>query len=72
MAPSSSRAPARERAAPGVPARPPAPPLPPAPLQRSLHDPALVEYLCFTPEEFEEMRRGVTIVSEALREGVEV
>ncbi len=31
-----------------------------------------VDFLCFTPEEFEEMKERPTIVREALREGVEV
>ena len=31
-----------------------------------------VEPLCYTPEEFEEKRREIGIVSEAVREGIEV
>lgn len=31
-----------------------------------------VDFLCFTPEEFEKKAKGVTIVSEALREGIEI
>jgi len=29
-----------------------------------------VDFLCYTPEEFRKLRKGVTIVSEALKEGV--
>jgi predicted nucleotidyltransferase len=31
-----------------------------------------VDFLCYTPEEFEELKRKVSIVSEAVREGIEV
>ena len=31
-----------------------------------------VDFLCYTPEEFEEKRKRVSIVSEAIKEGVEV
>jgi predicted nucleotidyltransferase len=31
-----------------------------------------VDFLCFTPEEFEKKIRGVTIVSEAVKEGIEI
>jgi len=31
-----------------------------------------VDFLCYTPEEFDRLRREVTIVREALEEGVEV
>lgn len=29
-----------------------------------------VDFLCFTPEEFNEKSKGVTIISEALKEGI--
>ena len=31
-----------------------------------------VDFLCFTPEEFEKKIKGVTIVSEAVKEGIEI
>jgi len=31
-----------------------------------------VDFLCFTPEEFRKKAKGVTIVSEALRKGIEI
>jgi len=31
-----------------------------------------VDFICFTPEEFEEKRKQVSIVSEALKEGVRI
>lgn len=31
-----------------------------------------VDFLCFTPEEFEKKTRGVSIVSEAVKEGIEI
>ena len=31
-----------------------------------------VDFLCYTPEEFSEMGKRITIVSEALREGIKV
>lgn len=31
-----------------------------------------VEFLCYTPEEFEKMSKKITIVREAVREGVEI
>ncbi len=31
-----------------------------------------VDFICFTPEEFENKTRGVTIVSEAVKEGIEI
>jgi predicted nucleotidyltransferase len=31
-----------------------------------------VDFLCYTPEEFEELKKKVSIVSEAVREGIEV
>ena len=31
-----------------------------------------VDFLCFTPEEFEKKSRGVTIISEAIKEGIEI
>lgn len=31
-----------------------------------------VDFLCYTPEEFERLRRQITIVREALREGKEI
>ena len=31
-----------------------------------------VDFLCFTPEEFEKKSRGVTIVSEAVKSGIEI
>jgi len=31
-----------------------------------------LELLCYTPEEFEERKNGLTIVSEALKEGIEI
>lgn len=31
-----------------------------------------VDFLCFTPEEYEEKKKGITIVREAIKEGVEV
>ncbi len=31
-----------------------------------------VDFLCYTPEEFESLRKKITIVREAVREGVEV
>ncbi|MCK4366450.1 MAG: nucleotidyltransferase domain-containing protein [Thermoplasmata archaeon] len=31
-----------------------------------------VDFVCYTPEEFEELRKRVTIVREAVREGVEI
>ena len=31
-----------------------------------------VDFLCYTPEEFENLRKKITIVREAVREGVEV
>jgi len=31
-----------------------------------------VDFLCYTPEEFEKLRKQVSIVSEALKEGIEV
>lgn len=31
-----------------------------------------VDFICYTPEEFEKLRKQVSIVSEALREGVEI
>lgn len=34
--------------------------------------PLPVDFLCYTPEEFERLRRQTSIVSAALREGVEV
>ncbi|MEM2918091.1 MAG: nucleotidyltransferase domain-containing protein [Candidatus Altiarchaeota archaeon] len=29
-----------------------------------------VDFLCYTPEEFEKLSKGVTIVSEAIKEGI--
>jgi len=31
-----------------------------------------VDFLCFTPEEFEKRTKGITIVSEAVKEGIEI
>ena len=31
-----------------------------------------VDFLCFTPEEFEKKTKGVTIVSEAVKEGIKI
>lgn len=31
-----------------------------------------VDFLCYTPEEFEKLRKQVSIVSEALKEGIEI
>jgi hypothetical protein len=31
-----------------------------------------VDFLCYTPEEFEKERKRISIVSEALREGIEI
>ncbi len=31
-----------------------------------------VDFLCFTPSEFDARRKGATIVTEALREGIEI
>lgn len=31
-----------------------------------------VDFLCYTPEEFEKLRKSVTIVREAEREGIEI
>ena len=31
-----------------------------------------VDFLCYTPEEFEKLSKQVSIVSEALREGIEI
>ncbi len=31
-----------------------------------------VDFLCYTPEEFDRMKKQVTIVREAVREGVEI
>ncbi len=31
-----------------------------------------VDFLCYTPEEFEKLRKQVSIVSQALKEGVEI
>jgi len=31
-----------------------------------------VDFLCFTPEEFEKKNKGVSIVSEAMKEGIEI
>lgn len=31
-----------------------------------------VDFLCYTPEEFKKLSRKITIVSEAVREGVEI
>lgn len=31
-----------------------------------------VDFLCYTPEEFENLKKRVTIVREAVREGVEI
>lgn len=31
-----------------------------------------VDFLCYTPEEFENLKKGVNIVSEAVKEGIEV
>ncbi len=31
-----------------------------------------VDFLCYTPEEFEKLKKQVSIVSEALREGIEI
>lgn len=31
-----------------------------------------VDFLCYTPEEFEKLRKRVSIVSEALKEGIEI
>ena len=31
-----------------------------------------VDFLCYTPEEFKRLREHITIVSEALKEGIEI
>jgi predicted nucleotidyltransferase len=31
-----------------------------------------VDFICYTPEEFEKLKKQVSIVSEALREGIEI
>ena len=31
-----------------------------------------VDFLCYTPEEFDKMKKGVTIVSEAVKEGISI
>jgi hypothetical protein len=31
-----------------------------------------VDFLCYTPEEFERMKKMITIVSHAVKEGIEV
>ncbi len=31
-----------------------------------------VDFICFTPEEFKKLKKEVSIVSEAIREGIEV
>jgi hypothetical protein len=31
-----------------------------------------VDFLCYTPEEFNKLKKEVSIVSEALKEGVEI
>ena len=31
-----------------------------------------VDFLCYTPEEFEKLKKGVNIVSEAVKEGIEI
>jgi len=31
-----------------------------------------VDFICYTPEEFEKLKKEVSIVSEALREGIEI
>jgi uncharacterized protein len=31
-----------------------------------------VDFLCYTPEEFEKMKKQITIVREAVREGIEI
>jgi hypothetical protein len=31
-----------------------------------------VDFICYTPEEFNKLKKGVTIVSKAIREGIEI
>jgi len=31
-----------------------------------------VDFLCYTPEEFNKLKKGINIVSEAVREGIEI
>jgi len=31
-----------------------------------------VDFLCYSPEEFNQLRKRVSIVSEAIREGIEI
>jgi hypothetical protein len=31
-----------------------------------------VDFICYTPEEFEKLKKEVSIVSEALKEGIEI
>ena len=44
----------------------------PVPLYRYWHQWPGVELLCYTPEEFERKRRQITIVREAVREGIDL
>ncbi|MBI2675184.1 MAG: nucleotidyltransferase domain-containing protein [Candidatus Aenigmarchaeota archaeon] len=31
-----------------------------------------VDFICYAPEEFEKLKKGITLVSQALREGIEI
>ncbi|MDZ4277892.1 MAG: nucleotidyltransferase domain-containing protein [Dehalococcoidia bacterium] len=42
------------------------------PLYEHWHEWPAVELLCYTPEEFERKRRQISIVREAVREGIEL